>query len=330
MKNQIKNNTLIIIGFGLIAGAIIFTGFSLSPKDGIWYQKNDNRFHEKYFIYPISLPEHISFAGENVPLTNFDTRESLDRELLINTYWQSQTLIFLKKANRYFPIIEKILKENQVPEDFKYMAVAESGMANIVSPSGATGFWQFLKGTATDYNLEVNDEVDERYDIEKSTAATARFLKDSYDKYGSWTMAAASYNMGRKNLTTQVNRQKSNHYYDLVLGEETGRYVFRLVALKIIMEDPTHFGFYLDQDDLYPPIPCETVVIDSTIENLADFAHQMGINYKVLKELNPWFRDAQLKNHSRKQYQVKIPEASIRPIPLNPNFFSDDSIPDQE
>lgn len=278
-------------------------------------------FNKDYSIIPVTIPKDIYFAGETVPVNNFDTYESLDRELLVNTYWQSQTLIFIKKANRYFPIIEPILKEHGVPDDFKYLAVAESGLSNIVSPSNASGFWQFLKGTAQDYKLEVNSEVDERYHLEKATHAAAKFLKDSYKKFGSWSLAAASYNMGRRNISKQVDRQKSESYYDLVLGDETGRYIYRLIAIKLILETPDKFGFHVNDSDKYNEIPYKIVIVDSTIQSIPDFANKMGINYKVLKELNPWLRDSKLTNKNQKTYEIKIASTKYRVIAPNPKFY---------
>ena len=201
------------------------------------------------------------------------------------------------------------------------MAVAESGLSNIVSPSNASGFWQFLKGTAQDYKLEVNSEVDERYHLEKATHAAAKFLQDSYKKYGSWSLAAASYNMGRRNISRQIDRQKSDNYYDLILGEETGRYVYRLIALKLILETPSKFGFHVNDSDKYNEIPYKIVVVDSTIQSIPDFANSMGINYKVLKELNPWLRDSKLTNKNKKTYEIKIASAKYRFIAPNPKFY---------
>lgn len=268
----------------------------------------DNSFKSSYKIFALDLPKEAFFAGEQVPLTKFDVRESLDRELLVNAYWQSQTLLFIKLANKYFPIIEPILKENGVPDDFKYLVIAESGLqTRAVSPSGAVGFWQFLKGTALDYGLEVNNEVDERYHIEKSTVAATKYLKDAYKKFGSWTLVAASFNIGRTGLYRQIKRQKCNDYYDLLLPEETARYVFRIVAIKFILNNPQRFGFYVKENQKYSELPHYEVEVNTAIEDFADFAIRYKTNYKILKYLNPWLRETYLTNSKKKTYVIKIP-----------------------
>lgn len=292
----------------LFIGVILIKLFVFSnEKDPGYFE----RFLEKYGIFAIDLPEEITFAGETVPLENFDVAESLDKELLINTYWQSQTVLFLKKANRFFPIIEPILKENNIPDDFKYIALVESGLDNAVSPAGAKGYWQFLEGTGKEYGLEINNEVDERYHLEKSTEAACKYFAKAYEKFDSWTVAAASYNMGRTNIIRQINRQKSDNYYDLVLGDETGRYIYRILAVKLILENPENYGFNLREKDLYTPIPTYKVKIDSSVTDFADFATGYNINYKILKYFNPWLRDNQLKNPAKKSYYIDIPEKSL-------------------
>jgi len=292
----------------LFIGVILIKLFVFSnEKDPGYFE----RFLEKYGIFALDLPADISFAGERVPMENFDVAESLDKELLINTYWQSQTVLFLKKANRFFPVIEPILKENNIPDDFKYIALIESGLENSISPSGAKGYWQFLEGTAKEYGLEVNKEVDERYHLIKSTEAACRYFAKAYEKFDNWTVAAASYNMGRTNIIRQINRQKSDNYYDLVLGDETGRYIYRILAVKLILENPENYGFNLRDNDLYEPIPTYKVKIDSTINDFADFAKNYNINYKILKYFNPWLRDNQLKNPARNTYFIDIPEKSV-------------------
>lgn len=274
----------------------------------------------------VPMPSELTFMGETVPVDNFDTRESLDRELQVNRLWHSQTILILKRANRYFPIIEPILKANDVPDDLKYIAVIESSLTNAVSPSGAKGFWQFLSGTAKDFGLEVNDEVDERYNLEKATVAAISYFKQMKEKFGSWTMAAASYNIGRGNLSKQMAQQKCRNYYDLILGEETERYIFRAIAIKQIMENPEKYGFSMPQSELYEPIPYSVVSIDSTIPDMADFAFAHGINYKMLKVLNPWLRSTKLTNPKRKSYEIKLLTPEFRNIDIDTTL----SLPSQD
>jgi hypothetical protein len=315
-----KKALFIISVFSILLLVVLIGGFSThqcSRPGGESPLKKDEIQH----ITSIPLPGELYFAGERVPLENFDVSESLERELMVNTYWHSQTLLFIKKSKRYFAAIEPILRDYNVPDDMKYLAVAESGLANVVSPAGATGFWQILDGTANDYRLEVNDEVDERFHLEKSTKAASQFLKDSYRKYGSWALAAASYNMGRGNIAKQIERQKSSDYYNMVLGDETGRYLYRLIALKLILEDPEKYGYYLARDQYYTEIPSTLVEVDSAITSMPDFAHYYGINYKMLKELNPWLRDDKLTNPYRKKYQIKIIDTNYRKVSADTAFY---------
>lgn len=261
-----------------------------------------------YSIYALPMPESLDFAGERVPIEIPDIHERMDRELLVNTYWQSNALLLFKRANKYFPIIEPILKEKGLPDDFKYLAVIESSLTQAVSPARATGFWQIMEGTGKDYNLEINSNVDERYHIEKSTEVAAEYLKKSKEKFGSWTLAAAAYNAGNAGISRQLERQDVNDYYDLLLGEETGRYIFRLLALKEIMKNPRKYGFVFEEEDLYQHIPTYTVEVSTPVKNFAEFAKEHGINYKILKLHNPWLREAHLNNRSGKKYEIKIPE----------------------
>ncbi|MDI3526398.1 MAG: rane-bound lytic murein transglycosylase [Tenuifilum sp.] len=263
-------------------------------------------------IYPVPIPDSLTFAGEAVPLEFFDVRESLDRELQVNTFWHSQTLLLLKRANRYFPIIEPILEANNIPIDFKYLAVAESGLTQAISPSKAVGFWQILEGTGEELGLEINNEVDERYHIEKSTQAACQYFKKAYEKYGNWTMVAASYNFGMNGIDKQILRQENDSYYNMVLGEETGRYIFRILALKVIFENPTQYGFILNKSDLYPPLEYYEVEVDSTITNISAFARHFKTNYKILKFFNPWLRESYLTNKLNKTYRIKIPKEGFR------------------
>ena len=265
-------------------------------------------FVKDYNVYALPIPENIEFAGETVPIESPDIRERMDREMLVNTYWQSNGLLLIKRANKYFPIIEPILEEYGVPDDFKYLAVAESGLTQAVSPAGAKGFWQFMEATGEERGLEINGNVDERYHIEKSTRAAAEYLKDSKERFGSWTMAAAAYNAGNYGIDRQLERQDAGNYYDLLLGEETGRYVFRLLAIKQILENPKKFGFNFTEEDLYHQVPTYEVEVDTAVTDFPKFARDFGINYKILKIHNPWLREAYLNNSSGKEYKIKIPE----------------------
>ncbi|MCW3804046.1 lytic transglycosylase domain-containing protein [Plebeiibacterium marinum] len=270
-------------------------------------------FKDSYSIFSLKIPDDLSFAGEPVPVDKHWVKESFDRELLINTYWQSQTVLFVKRSNRYFPIIEPILKEQGVPDDFKYLAVIESGlMPRSVSPAGASGIWQFMSATAKEYGLEVNSEVDERYHLEKATVAACKYLKKAYAKYNNWTLVAASYNAGKRGISNQLDRQKADSYYNLLLGEETGRYVYRILAIKEILSHPVEYGFHVDDNDKYPTIATQTIQIDSTLANIANFAANYGISYKEFKDLNPWLRENNLTNRYKKTYQIALPKGLIK------------------
>ena len=262
-----------------------------------------------YNIYAIPIPEKMDFAGEKVPLNNPDIKERMDRELLVNTYWQSNGLLLIKRANKYFPIIEPLLKEYGIPDDFKYLAVAESGLQNNNSPAGAAGFWHFMKTTGKEYGLEINSYVDERYHIEIATRVAAEYLIKAKKRFGSWTLAAASYNAGISGISRQQERQLIyDSYYDLLLNDETSRYLFRILALKEILSNPYKYGFNYRESDLYKPISTYKVKVDTTVTNFAVFAKNFNINYKILKIHNPWLRDNFLKNTSGKEYFIEIPE----------------------
>lgn len=257
----------------------------------------------------VEIPDSVTFAGEPVPLGRFDVREALDRELLVNSYFHSQTLRYIKLAPRYFSVIEPILEEKGVPDDFKYLAVAESGFnPRAVSPARAVGLWQFLQGTARDYGLEVNGEVDERYHVEKSTYAACDYLLEAYRRYNSWSMVAASFNAGKTGIDRQILRQKNTSYYDLLLNPETARYVFRIIAFKVVMENPEAYNFVVLDEEKYPVVKTRDVEITGKVENFADFAGEHGISYKLLKDFNPWLRENYLTNAGGKKYTVRIPE----------------------
>ncbi len=291
---------IVILNIGIVA--LLITGSTVDADPEVVTLEAPAAFKA------VEIPDSVLFAGEPVPLWRFDVREALDRELLVNSYFHSQTIRYIKLAPRYFSIIEPILQEKGVPNDFKYLAVAESGFnPRAVSPARAVGLWQFLQGTARDYRLEVNSEVDERYHVEKSTYAACDYLLDSYERYGSWATVAAAFNAGNAGVQRQVQRQKVASYYDLLFGEETSRYVFRIIALKLIMENPEKYNLFVAEEEKYPVVQTRVVEITGKVADFADFALEHGINYKLLKDFNPWLRDNFLTNSSGKKYTVKIP-----------------------
>ena len=297
-----KIKDYILLLFTLTAAALAWISFSSNQE----IPTKSKAINLK--ITAPKIPEKVSFASETVPLKEIGIYEKLDNELISNTYFHSNTIKMFKRAKRWFPLIVPILKEHNIPEDFKYLALTESGLQNVTSPAGAKGFWQFMKTTAKEYGLEVNKDIDERYDVEKETHIACQYLNDAYQKYENWTLSAASYNAGMKKITAQLEKQKTTNYYDLSLNTETSRYLFRILAIKLIFEDPEKYGFYLTQDDLYYPIKYKTVEIDTTIPNLVDFAISNDISYRLLKASNPWLRSDKLPDESRKIYTIKIPK----------------------
>lgn len=261
-------------------------------------------------IMSIELPQVLTFADHEVPLSLFYVRESLERELIINTYWHSSTLMLLKRANRWFPVIDPILREHGIPEDFRYLCMIESNLTNARSPAGAVGFWQFLEGTAKDYGLEVNKVVDERYHVEKSTRAACRYLLKSYARFQNWALVAASYNAGQKRIAGFIENQKASSYFDLHMTEETDRYLHRILAMKLIYSNPSHYGFFPEVERLYPPLEYEIIPVSEDIPNLADFASDKEISYKLLKYFNPWLRSNKLPVKRGRHYEIKVPSGA--------------------
>ncbi len=291
----------------ILLALLLFT-FSAQPDAPV---SNETKTGQ-YAIYSLDIPARLTFADELVPIDRYDVKESFDRELLVNTYWQSQTVLFIKRANRYFPVIEPILKENGVPDDFKYLSLIESSfMIRAQSPSGAVGLWQFLKSTGKEYGLEISKEIDERYHIEKSTKAACKYLTKMHDHYGSWTLAAAAFNAGRTGINNQLDRQKVDNYYDLLLNDETARYVYRILATKEILSNPNKYGFHVKDEDLYEPLETKNIEIKEAISSFPDFAIQHKITYKELKDLNPWLRETYLSNPSKKSYIIKLPSNAM-------------------
>lgn len=274
-----------------------------SPEDDLYWKS----FLANNKIYSVPIPKDLQFAGEKVPVYDFTVIESMERELLVNTYFHSQTILMQKRANRWLPMIEHILKKNGVPDDFKYIALIESNLSNAISPKGATGFWQFIGSAAKQYGLEVSEDVDERYDVRKSTEAACRYFKDAYRTFGNWTLAAASYNVGIDGLQKQIDKQKARSYYDLSLNEETARYIFRILTVKEVLSHPKQYGYQMRKKDLYPAIPVLEVKTDSGITDLTAFALSNNVSYKILKYFNPWLRKNFLTNEDRRTYTIEIP-----------------------
>ncbi|MDR0229537.1 MAG: lytic transglycosylase domain-containing protein [Flavobacteriaceae bacterium] len=259
-------------------------------------------------IYP--LPISINFAGEKVPMHLIDVKERLDREMIINTNLHSTTVVTIKRAARYFPVIEPILKKNGIPDDFKYLCVIESTLSNAVSSAGASGFWQFMKGTAKDYKMTVDEYVDERYDVVKATEAACKYFNDAYRKFGNWTLVAASYNRGMGGISRAMDSQLVDNYYDMYLNQETSRYVFRILALKEIMSAPDKYGYAMPIQEMYKPVKTKQIEVSTDIDDLAKFAKEQGINYKLIKLYNPWLMSTSLKVNG-KIYQIDIPTEGI-------------------
>ena len=300
---------IILFSLSLFCLSILFFNF-LTPSDqggrigDIIHQREFNSYFRSFTL---TTPDSIEFAGEYAPIYANDIWERYDKEIHKNVYWQSNTLFYFKRANKYFPIIEEILAKNNIPDDFKYLALIESGFEYTVSPSGAAGFWQIMRGTAREYGLEVNYAIDERYNLRKSTEAACSYLRKAYDEFGSWTMAAASYNMGINGVRRKIEKQETNNYFNLHLNDETSRYVFRIIVIKEIMENPRKYGFVFRDNDLYTHPQVKQIRVDSTIDNLYSFAKDHNINYKILKKYNPWLRISKLPDESRRVYYIDIP-----------------------
>ena len=316
MKNKKPRIYYFLAGILTIATiAISIMMISLNGIPSIAEGPEGEEFPQGYKIVSPLIPNYLEFAGEKIPTENFEVFERIDREFLSNTYWHSATILAIKRANRWFPVIEPILKKNNIPDDFKYLAVAESNLDNVVSPAGATGFWQFMEPAGKKYGLEINTLIDDRYDVWKSTEAACKYLKDSYEMFGSWTLSAASYNMGQDGVTLQMERQKANDYFNLVLNSETSRFVARIVAIKYILQNPEVYGFEIKDDEKYKPLEYYEVKLNNSVSDFADYADSLGINYFILKMYNPWLRDNYLNNKSKQVYMIKLPtEGSIEII----------------
>ncbi|MEI7812048.1 MAG: lytic transglycosylase domain-containing protein [Ignavibacteria bacterium] len=303
---SIINSVVIVLGTTVIGSFLYSSSFSAGCQTDTPVQKQP-KVRNCEIVSP-EIPANLDFCGERVPLEHFYVRERIDREMIVNTYFHSATILAVKRANRWFPVIEPILKKNGIPADFKYLCVVESNLDNAVSSAGAAGFWQFIEPTAKSYGLEINDMIDERYNIEKATEAACQYLLTAYNKYHNWTLAAASYNIGFGGVDRQIERQKMTSYYDILFGEETSRYVARIIAMKEIFRDPQKYGYFINKNDYYIPLESTLLAVDSNIPDLALFAISKGFNYKILKIYNPWLRDNLLIPQKGKTYFIKIPK----------------------
>ena len=312
-----KRKLLITCGFAIIligvTAAISFSIAQNTEEQDSSYLENLNpdvlHFDQmSQYIHDVELPKTMDFCGEPVPLDRFYVRESLERELLVNTYRHASTLLLMKRTSRWLPVIEPIMKKNNLPSDFKYLAMIESDLTNAVSPSKAVGFWQFLEGTGKQYNLEIYKEVDMRYNQEKETQAACDFLKDLYRRFKSWTLAAAAYNCGGGRISKTIEEQQVTSYYDMLLPNETERYIYRILAFKLIMENPEKYGFHISDEGWYQPLEYKTITVTETIENLAQFAIDQGTNLKMLKYYNPWLRSDKLTISEGNSYVIKLPK----------------------
>ncbi len=297
-----KLKSLSYISLLAISFFVFLISFGIS-KTRFLTNGNESNYH----IYPISIPKKVSFAGEEISLDDQDLFERMDRELLVNTYWQSNTILLIKRANKYFPVIEKILADEGVPNDFKYLALIESGLENVTSPRGAKGFWQIMRTTGKEYGLEINSNVDERYNLNLSTRVACKYIKKAKDKFGSWTLAAAAYNRGVNGVQNKITRQNQKAYKNILFGEETKRYIFRIIALKNILESPESFGFNIKEEHMYKPIKYKEIKIDIPISNISKFSMDLDLTYKSFKIHNPWLLENHLNNNSRKVYTISIP-----------------------
>ena len=323
----------ITLKYILLSSAVILVcGTCIYAVKEVRNQEKDyrNQFSLHYRIYAPEIPDKMDFAGEKVPLDLFYVRESIDREIMLNTFMHSSTILMFKRAARWFPVIEPILKKNNIPDDFKFLALADSNFANVVSPSRAEGFWQFLRVTGQKYGLEITDEVDERYNVEKATEAACQYFREAYQEYKNWTLVAASFNRGIDGVGKAVEKQHITDYYNLFLVEETARYVYRILAMKQVYNNPLRYGFYLRQSDFYPPLCTYTITLDSSINDLPAFAQKMKINYRILKEFNPWLRRYTLTNKTAKKYVLTLPKEGYlswdmlkKSLPQGETFFND-------
>ena len=307
----------LVIIYALLGSSLILAGYSVSKsnsksttedifRDEQVLQSRPNPSRDSVRLFDI--PAELDFAGEKVPLGTGDVLERLEREIYVNAYWESNMILLMKRSEKYLPEMERLLKKNGVPDDFKYLAMAESGLMNVGSPAGARGFWQILETTGKEYGLEISNDVDERYHLEKSTEAASKYFKKAHTKFGDWTAVAASYNVGQTGFAKRQEEQLHSDYYEMYLNDETSRYLFRILAFKVIFENPGSFGFHLRKSDYYQTPPMRIVEVIQDIKDLPRWAKQQGSSYKNLKLFNPWLRDQDLNVKRGKVYEIKLPE----------------------
>ena len=316
-KKAILIIQIVVLVVGLAAITAIFVGIralKLAEKRPVSLEQIQLRCND------IEFTEDITFAGERVPLEMFNIRERYEREILSVCYFHSNTMLLVKRSARWFPVIEPILKKYGIPEDFKYLCVTESTLTNAVSPAGAVGFWQFMEATGKEYGLEINKEVDMRYNVEMETEAACRYFLKSYEIYHNWTLVAASFNAGTRRLSKFLKEQKVHSYYDLLLSDETERYIFRILAFKTILSNPEKYGIYVSKSLEYQPFKYKTVVVTESVDSWADFALEHDITYKLLKIFNPWLRDKSLKVKKGEVYEIKIP---TKPFNLTADYCNE-------
>ncbi len=307
------SNFLSICSLIILFGYISYKEWSTNPRrdkisdEGVFEVRYEGGMDQRLPAVSFQVPTKMSFAGEPVPLHIPDVHERLDKELQINCYLHSNTIFLMKRANRWLPQMQKIMEEHGIPEDFKYLPLIESNLMNVISHRDAVGYWQILKTSGKELDLEITDEVDERYDPLKATEAACKYLKKAYKKFGSWTMVAASYNRGMSGMQRALDDQSVDSYYDLYLNDETSRYVFRILAIKEIAENPLRYGFHIEPDHLYKQEPLKFIEVDETVKDLVDFAKAQGTNYKLLKRHNPWLRDGRLTVKKGKSYRIALP-----------------------
>ncbi len=316
-KKTILIIQIVVLLVGLAAITAIIVGIralKLAEKRPVSLEQIQLRSND------IEFTEDLTFAGERVPLEMFNIRERYERELLSTCYFHSNTMLLVKRSSRWFPVIEPILKKYGIPEDFKYLCVAESTLTNAVSPAGAVGFWQFMEATGKEYGLEINKEVDMRYNVEMETEAACRYFLKSYEIYHNWTLVAASFNAGTRRLSKFLKEQKVHSYYDLLLSDETERYIFRILAFKTILGNPEKYGIYVSKNLEYQPFKYKTVIVTESVDSWADFALEHDITYKLLKIFNPWLRSKSLKVRKGEVYEIKIP---TKPFNLTADYCNE-------